>query len=68
MRLKEYGLTTQETRRLRAISVFKILNGCENIDRNICFSVKEEKTRRHGVILGKKQCRLDIRKKLCKEL
>ena len=33
-RLKECGLTTLETRRLRwdQIEVFKILNGCENID------------------------------------
>ena len=41
----------------------KILNGYENIGRNIFFSVKEERrTRGHGVTLAKKQCRLDIRK------
>ena len=65
MRLKECGLTTLETRRLRGdqIEVFRILNGYENIDRNIFFSVKEERrTRGHGVTLAKKQCRLDIRK------
>ena len=65
MRLKECGLTTQETRRLRGdqIEVFKILNGYENIDRNIVFTVKEEKrTRGHGVTLAKKQRRLDFRK------
>ena len=65
MRLKECGLTTPETRRLRGdqIEVFKILNGYENIDRNIFFTVKEERrTRGHGVTLAKKQCRLDIRK------
>ena len=35
--LKECGLTTLETRRLRGdqIEVFKILNGYENIDSNI---------------------------------
>ena len=64
MRLKECGLTTIETRRLiDQIEVFKILNGYDNIDRNIYFTVKEERrTRGHGVTLAKKQCRLDIRK------
>ena len=58
MRLKECGLTTLETRRLRGdqIEVFKILNRYENIGRNICFTVKEERrTRGHGVTLAKKQ-------------
>ena len=64
-RLKEYGLTTLETRRLRAdqIEVFKILNGYENIDRNMFFSLKKDsRTRGHEVKLVKDQCRLDIRK------
>ena len=66
MRLKQCGLTTLETRRLRGdqIEVFKILNGYDKIDRNMLFSVKEERrTRGHGVTLAKKQCRLDIKKK-----
>ena len=43
--------------------MFKILNGYENINRNIFFSVKEEiRTRGHGIALAKKHCRLDIRK------
>ena len=47
MRLKECGLTTLETRRLiDQIEVFKILNGYENIDRNIFFTVKEERRTR----------------------
>ena len=65
MRLRECGLTTLETRRLREdqIEVFNILNGYENIDRNMFFSVKEERrTRGHGITLAKKQCRLDNRK------
>ncbi len=42
--------------------MFKILNGYENIDRNIFFTVKEERrTRGHEFTLAKKQCRLDIR-------
>ena len=59
MRLKECNLTAQETARLRGnqIEVFKILNGYEYIDRNIYFSVKEERmTRGHGVTIAKKQC------------
>ena len=64
-RLKECGLTTLETRRLRGdqIEVFKILNGCENIDRNMFFSLKKDsRTRGHVVKLVKDQCRLDIGK------
>ena len=42
--------------------MFKILNGCENIDSNIFF-VKESKIARgHNYTLVKKQSRLDIRK------
>ena len=54
-----------ETRRLRGdqIEVFKILNGHENIDRNIFFSLKKDNiTRGHKVTLVKDQCRLYIRK------
>ena len=42
MHLKECGLTTLETSILRGdqIEVFKLLNGHENIDRNMFFSVK----------------------------
>ena len=45
MRLKECGLTTPETRRLRGdqIEVFKILNGYENIDRIFFHSQGREK-------------------------
>ena len=63
--LKECGLTTLETRRLRGdqIEVFKILKGYENIDRNMFFSLKKDsRTRGHEVKLVKDQCRLDIRK------
>ena len=57
-RLKETGLPTLETRRLRGvqIEVSKILNGYENIDRNIFFSLKKDtKTRGHQVKLVKDQ-------------
>ena len=43
------------------IAVFKILNGYENIDRNV-FLTQESRTRGHEVTLVKDQCRLDIRK------
>ena len=65
MRLKECGLTTIKTRRLRGdqIEVLKMFNGYGNIDRNVFFTIKEERrTRGHGVTLAKKQCRLGIRK------
>ena len=48
--LKESGLTTLETRRLRGYHIknFKILNGYENIDRNIFFLImKDIRTRGH---------------------
>ena len=43
-RLKECGLTALETRRLRGdqIEVFRILNGYENIYRNMFFSLKKD--------------------------
>ena len=45
------------------IEVFKILNGYENTDRNIFFSLKtDSRTRGHEATLVKDQCRLDLRK------
>ena len=64
-RLKECGLTTLETGRLRGdqIEVFKILNGYENIDSNIFLEIKQSKiTRGNNFTLVKKQSRLDVRK------
>ena len=64
MHLTECGITTLKTRRLRGhqIEVFKTLNGYDNIDRNILFSINEERRiRGHGITLTKTQCRLDIR-------
>ena len=65
-RLKECGLTTLETRRLRGdqIEVFRILNGHENIDSNIFFlKIKTGKiTRGHYFMLVKGQSRLDFGK------
>ena len=53
-RLKECGLTTLETRRLRGnqIEVFKMLNGYENIYSDIIFEIKKTKiTRGHKFTL-----------------
>ena len=63
IRLRECGLTTIETKKLRGdqIEVFIKLNGYENIDRNMFFPVKEERTRGHGITLAKKQSILDMR-------
>ena len=64
-RLTECGLAILEKRMLRGdqIEVFKILNGYENIDRNMFFSLKKDNTTRgHKVKLVKDQCKLDIRK------
>ena len=63
--LLQCGLTTLETRRLRGdkIEVFIIVNGYEDIDRNMFFKLKEgSRTRGHKVALVKEQCRLDMRK------
>ena len=54
---------TLETRRLRGdqIEVFKIMNGYEDVDRNMLFKLKEGSiTRGHEAALVKKQCRLDM--------
>ena len=64
--LKEYRLTTLQTRRLRGIKYkfFKILNGHEYIYPNIFFfKIKTGKiTRGHELTLVKRQSRLDVRK------
>ena len=41
--LLQCGLTTLETRRLRGdqIEVLKILNGCEDVTKNMFFKLKE---------------------------
>ena len=63
-RLLQCGLTTLETRRLRGdqIEVFEIVNGYEDVDRNMFFKLKESsRTRRHKAALLKEQYRLDMR-------
>ena len=45
------------------IEVFKIVNGYEDVDRNMFFKLKEgSRTRGHKAALVKEQCRLDMRK------
>ena len=69
-RLLQCGLTTLETRRLREdqIEVFKIVNGYEDVGRNMFFKLKEgSRTRGHKAALVKEQCRLDMRKRVINE-
>ena len=57
-RLLQCSLTTRETRRLRGdqIEVFKIVNGYEDVDRNMFFKLKEgSRTRGHKAALVKEQ-------------
>ena len=64
-RLLQCGLTTLETRSLRGdqTEVFKIVNGYEEVDRNMFFKLKDgSRTRGHKAVLVKKQCRFDMRK------
>ena len=64
-RLRILGLTTLETRFLRAdlIEVFKILRGFENLDLDRFFQVVEDGARRgHSFKLFKKRYRLDVGK------
>ena len=43
--------------------MFKIVNGYEDVDRNMFFKLKEgSRTRGHKATLVKEQCRLDMRK------
>ena len=43
--------------------MFKIVNGYEDVDRNMFFKLKEgSRTRGHKAALIKEQCRLDVRK------
>ena len=56
-RLLECSLTTLETKRLRGnqIEVFKIVNGYEDIERNMFFQLKEgSRTRGHKAALVKR--------------
>ena len=43
--------------------MFKIVNGCEDVDRKMFFKLKEgSRTKGHKAALVKEQCRLDMRK------
>ena len=55
--------TDQETKRTIDTEVFKIVNGYEDIGRNVLFKLKEgSRTRGTKAALVKEQCRLDMRK------
>ena len=64
-RLLQCGLTTLESRRLRGdqIEVCTIVNGYEDVDRNMFLKLEEDsRIRGHKAALVKEQCRLDMRK------
>ena len=64
-RLLQCGLTTLETRILRGdqIEMITIVNGYDDVDRNMFFKHKEgSRTRGRKAALVKEQCRLDMRK------
>ena len=63
--LLDCGLTKLGTHILKGelIEVFKIVNGYEDIDKNIFSKLRESsRTRGHKAALVKEQCRLDMRK------
>src|SRR5258706_15750989 len=63
-RLEIVGLTTLETRRLRAdlLEVFKILNGYEGLDESTFFKRHESVTRGHMMKLYKERVKKDVLK------
>ena len=63
-RLLQCGLTTLETRRLRGdeTEVFEIVNGYEDVDRNMFFKLEGSRTSGNKAALVKEQCSLDMRK------
>ena len=62
-RKKDIDKLERIQRRGDQIEVFEIVNGYEDVDRNMFFKLKEgSKTRGHKAALIKEQCRLDMRK------
>jgi hypothetical protein len=63
-RLEMVGLTTLETRRLRAdlIEVFKIIKGYEDLDERIFFKRQDSVTRGHSLKLYKETVYKDVSK------
>ena len=63
-RLRVLGLTTLETRRVRAdmVEVYKILHGIEGVREEVFFVRNNAVTRGHGFKLFKKRVRLDVGK------
>ena len=63
-RLKKFGLTTLETRRLRGdlIEVFKFFKGYYNVDFNKFFQLSSTHLRGHKLKMYKPRVHLDIRK------
>ena len=63
--LQQCRLTTLETRRIRGdqIEVFKIMHGCEGLNKDMFFRIKNDsRTRGHSLALEECHSRLDIKK------
>ena len=63
-RLKELGLTTLETRMIRAdmIEVYKIFKGLDRMDKEKFFTMSKVNTRGHSLGLFKRRFKLDVGK------
>ena len=63
-RLKKFGLTTLETRRLRGdlIEVYKLFKGYDDVDFNVFFKLSSTHLRGHELKIYKPRTQLDVRK------
>ena len=63
-RLKKFGLTTLETRRLRGdlIDVYKLFKGYDDVDFNVFFKLSSTHLRGHELKIYKTRTQLDVRK------
>ena len=63
-RLKKFGLTTLERRRLRGdlIEVYKLFKGYDDVEFNVFFKLSSTHLRGHELKIYKSRTQLDVRK------